>query len=184
MATLGDRIGTVEMSDPTTEHADITAVAVDFESFYRNHHQSILRVALAMTSDLQVAEDLTQDAFVITRRQWARIAGFDRPELWVRRVVINLAGSRWRRAGREARALLRLGHRTPTHAELAPPDPELWAAIAALPTRQAQVIVLAVVEDLPIGDIARILDCGPETVRTHLRRAKARLAALLDEDQT
>lgn len=169
------------MRDPSTESVD-TTVVVDFESFYRNHHQAIVRTALAFTRDLRAAEDLTQDAFVAARRDWTRIAAYDRPDLWVRRVVINLSASRLRRAGREAQALLRLRQRTRLTSEFAAPDPELWAAIATLPTRQAQVIVLAVVEDLSVADVAEILGCGPETVRTHLRRAKARLAELLSEE--
>ena len=171
------------MPDSASEFVDATVVA-DFESFYRSHHHAILRTALALTHDQRAAEDLTQDAFVAARRKWSRIAVYDRPDLWVRRVVINLSVSRLCRTGREAKALLRLRHRTHLTTELAPPDPELWAAIAALPTRQAQVIVLVVVEDLSTADVAQILDCGTETVRTHLRRAKARLAALLKEDQT
>ena len=179
VATIGDRIETTAVTDPA--EAELVQT-VDFETFYRMNHRVILRTALALTRDLAAAEDLTQDAFMAARKSWARVGGYERPDLWVRRVVLNLSASRLRRAGREAKAMLRLRHRATSHAELVTPDPELWEAIAALSNRQAQVIVLAAVEDLPVADIAEILDCGAESVRTHLRRARTRLAELLHEE--
>ena len=177
MATIGE----IDAMDPAeTEFVDVLPV-FDFESFYRSHHQSILRVALALTRDSRAAEDLTQDAFLAARKDWPRIGSYDKPHLWVRRVLINMAASRFRRLGREAKAMMRLRSRTPDQLELATPDPELWEAIASLSNRQTQVIVLVVIEDLPVDEVAEILNCGPESVRTHLRRARARLADLLQE---
>ena len=44
---------------------------------------------VALTRDVAAAEDLTQDAFLAALNNSGRIGGYDRPELWVRRVVTN-----------------------------------------------------------------------------------------------
>ena len=51
----------------------------------------------------------------------------------------------------------------------------LERAIAALPMPQREVLVLATIEDLPLKDIASVLDMPLNTVKTHVRRARLRL---------
>jgi RNA polymerase sigma-70 factor (ECF subfamily) len=46
----------------------------------------------------------------------------------------------------------------------------------------AEVVVLAYFADLSHGDIADVLGCAVETVRSHLKRGRARLGALLGEE--
>jgi RNA polymerase sigma-70 factor (ECF subfamily) len=41
--------------------------------------------------------------------RWSRVGGYDLPEVWVRRVALNLAAMADRSLRRRARALLRLG---------------------------------------------------------------------------
>ncbi|MCU1378290.1 MAG: putative polymerase subfamily sigma factor [Acidimicrobiales bacterium] len=150
-----------------------------FAAFFAAEYGGVVRVLAALTGDLGTAEDLTQDAFLVAQRRWDDIAAYDRPEAWVRRVALNMSMARHRRLGREARALLRLR----THpVELPEPADEVWAAVRTLPARQAQVIALVYGEDRAVDDVAAILGCGVETVRTHLRRARARLAELLREE--
>jgi len=51
----------------------------------------------------------------------------------------------------------------------------LERAIAALPMPQREALVLATIEDLPLKDVASILDMPLSTVKTHVRRARLRL---------
>ena len=51
----------------------------------------------------------------------------------------------------------------------------LERAIQALPMPQREVLILATIENLPLKDIASILDMPINTVKTHLRRARMRL---------
>jgi RNA polymerase sigma-70 factor (ECF subfamily) len=57
------------------------------------------------------------------------------------------------------------------------------AAVAALPTAQRQAVILRYFADLPIRDVAAIMECPENTVKTHVRRACARLrvSGLLDD---
>ena len=51
----------------------------------------------------------------------------------------------------------------------------LERAIQALPMPQREVLILATIENLPLKDIASILDMPINTVKTHVRRARMRL---------
>lgn len=55
----------------------------------------------------------------------------------------------------------------------------LDAALAALPARQRDVVVLHYFEQHPLGTIAGQLDCSLETVRSRLKLARAKLEKLL-----
>ena len=56
---------------------------------------------------------------------------------------------------------------------------EVWAAVRALPRRQAQAVALRYLDDLPLKGIGEILGCSPGTVKTHLARARKRLGDVL-----
>jgi len=158
-------------------------VDIDFDSFYRRELPAIAALLYALTGSAWAAEDLAADAFTIAFRHWPRIAGYERPGAFVRRVAINLARSRHKRLVVEARALGRLAlGRQPTVEPLEAPDAAFWAQVRRLPGRQLEVVVLRYVEDLSVEAISEVLDCSPATVRVHLHRARTELARRLGAD--
>lgn len=149
-----------------------------FEGFYRAHYAPVVRLAYSLTGSRTIAEELAQEAFVTAHGRWDQLHGFDRPDLWVRRVVINRSISFRRREATERRVL---GH---LHDPCVAFDPELqddtlWAAMRELSPRQAEALALFYVEDQPLSEVAKILGLGEETVKTHLKRGRAALAAKL-----
>jgi RNA polymerase sigma-70 factor, ECF subfamily len=68
--------------------------AADFDQLYQVHFGRVLAAAYALTGDPQTAQDLTQEAFCRAWQRWSRIAAYDDPLAWVRRVVTNLANKR------------------------------------------------------------------------------------------
>ena len=146
-----------------------------FDLFYRDEWRRVFGLALAITGDRGVAEDLTQEAFVAAYKDWDRIGRYDKPGAFLRRVVLNRSVSRRRRLGRERGALARWAGRRRDPA--LPPDlDESWELVRRLPPRQAQVFVLSVFEDLTIAEVAEVLEIGTETVKTHLTRARETLS--------
>lgn len=61
-------------------------------------------------------------------------------------------------------------------------DGRIWNEVHQLPRRQAAALVLWAVEGLTLDEIGEVLECSGETARTHLRRARQRLAARLKGD--
>lgn len=148
----------------------------DFGTFYRREYPAVATLTMVLTRSRAAAEDITQDAFLRAHRDWGRVAGFDNPEGWVRRVATNLAMSRFRRMRAETRALLRLQPPSAVDA-MTPESSEFWDEVRRLPSRQAQVVALHYVEDRQVDDIAEVLGISPGSVKTHLHRAREALAA-------
>lgn len=156
---------------------------VTFADFYAAEARPVLGLAIALTGDAGAGEEVAQEAFTRAFRDWDRIGGYDDAGAWVRRVVANLAVSRWRRRSSERRALARLSSRMSTTALLREPlDHAFWAAVRSLPREQALAVALFYVEDRSVADVAACLQRPENTVKSLLHRARARLADLLDEE--
>jgi len=112
--------------------------------------------------------------------RWSRIARYEDPVAWVRRVAWNLAISRWRRARTALTALARL-HRS-REDRIDGPGPDrvaLITALATLPKPQRRAVVLHYLADLPVSEIADQLQVPVGTVKSWLYRARTALAAQL-----
>jgi RNA polymerase sigma-70 factor (ECF subfamily) len=142
----------------------------------------VAAVALACGSR-PAAEDAVQDALA---RAWERSERGERIEslkAWVTKVALNLVRSGWRRALVERR------HRSRARADerlAAPPRPpddllDLQRALAALPSRQREAVVLHYYLDLPVVQVASALGVTEGTVKTSLFRARHALALALGE---
>jgi RNA polymerase sigma-70 factor (sigma-E family) len=150
---------------------------VTFDEFVAARLPALLRYAMVITGDHHVAEDVVQDALVRAQSRWSRIAATERPEAYVKRIVLNEYLS-WRRRLRTTRSI-------PTPDEMieqaAGPmgDPTgavaerdaVVALIAGLPPRQRAVLALRYYEGLSDAEIADLLGCAEATVRSHAARA-------------
>ena len=152
----------------------------DFSSFYAGAFSRLVGQLLLVTGELHEAEDVVQEAFARASVRWARLRHYDVPEAWVRRVAMNLAADRSRRARRQLAALVRLGPAPPV-----PPvqleELALLEALRALPISHRQVIVLHHLLGMPVEEVAATLTIPTGTVKTRLARGRRALAAQLGE---
>ena len=102
--------------------------------------------------------------------RWSKIAGYDDPVAWVRRVAWNLATSKWRRM-KTAMNFARK-HREEHASEPSPDHVALTAALKTLPERQRRAIVMHYLADLSVADIARQENVAEGTVKSWLHRAR------------
>ena len=163
---------------PNASHAITTTES--FESYYRRDYRKLIGLAYMLAGSNAVAEDLVQDALTEAHRRWGTISGYDDPGAWVRRVLVNKSTSRFRRLRTETKGLLRLSGHAQQHVAPSEPNAEVWEAVRSLPPRQAQAIALQYWEDRSVAEIAEILECSTETVKTHLKRGRASLAKTLE----
>lgn len=155
-------------------------VVESFDSYYQRDYRSLVGLAYVLTGAQWAAEDLVQDAMTEAHRRWGVVSSYDDPGAWVRRVLVNRSTSRFRKLTREARMLTKIGSRRVEIVQPAERSLEVWAAVRALPPRQAQAIALRYWEDRTTRQIASVLDCGEETVKTHLKRGRSTLATKLE----
>lgn len=156
------------------------ALAPSFDEFFARELKTLEAIAYGLTGRWSLAEELAQEAMLVVYRRWHRVAGYDDPAAFARRVVANKAVSAFRRLLAEARAINRVRQRREQTVEvLDEPDERLWAAVRALPPRQAQALTLRYVADLDTAGIAATLECSEGNARVILHRARRALAAAL-----
>jgi RNA polymerase sigma-70 factor (ECF subfamily) len=155
------------------------ADATGFSDFFRREFERLVRTAYLVLHDQQAAEDVAQDAFGQLYRNWPKVSGYDNPQAWVRRVAIRMAV---RTANREKTRSFLTREQLP---RLQPPerDLDLATALRALPAQQRAAIALHYYEDQSAEEVGALLGCSASTVRTHLARARTRLAELLADEE-
>jgi RNA polymerase sigma factor (sigma-70 family) len=158
---------------PTMPHAAESGI----EELFRARYLEMVRLAGLLGAD--DPEDIAQEAF--TRLMNRRL---DEPQAaigYLRAIVCNLTRNRHRHlrvvrnrtpAGvnedsSEQAAILREDHR------------EVIAALAGLPTRRREAIVLRFWLDLPEREIAAVMGVSPGTVKSHVSRGMAALTLAL-----
>lgn len=154
-----------------------------FERFFEAESERLLRFGFFLTSDWDVAADLTQDALACVYRHWGRIRGAE-PEPYARKTLVNL----WRNARRRR---LREGPRSTFGREVSAGHAggvvealRVARVLQTLSRVQRAAVVLRYYEDRPVAEIARILGRPEGTVKSDLHRALARLRPLLEEEAT
>jgi RNA polymerase sigma-70 factor, ECF subfamily len=153
----------------------------DFEAWYFSEHRRVLGACLALAGEADVARDAADEAFTRALERWADVAAMDAPGAWVQVVALNQVRRLLRRRRLEHRLLL-FGAR-PAGAEVALPNPGLWAAVRDLPSRQQTAVVLRYIGDLPEADIAAALGISRGNVARTLHDARSRLRVRLAGDE-
>jgi len=150
----------------------------EYDLLFSVEFPAVMRTVYLILHDLDRAEDITQDAFVQLLKHWRKVARYDRPGAWVRRVAIRLAMDALNRE--RLRSVLE--RRVDQPLEARPVDIDVMRAIKTLPAMQRAAIVLFYFEDRPLAEIAHLLGCAEPTARVHLHRARRRLAIVLREE--
>ena len=156
----------------------------------RRHQEAAFRVAYLVTGDAAEAEDVAQEAFVRAYRSLDRFRTGSPFRPWLLKIVTNEARTR----NRTLRRRLRLERRVFSAEEPArtsvSPEAELIARerFAEIDTLLAEmkemdriVLTYRYILDMPIQEMAVVLDCAESTVRTRISRALDRLRGTMAE---
>jgi RNA polymerase sigma factor (sigma-70 family) len=150
-------------------------------------HERTVRLALALTADIGVAEEVAQEAWVAAYRRHLSV-GIDAPEPYVRRAVVNMVRNRARRGAVERSYLRLLRREAPGDAALSSAGPvgarlEMVELLQRLPQRMRTVVVLRFYSDLSVAETAAAMGVTEGTVKSTTSKALARLRDIWEEDQ-
>lgn len=153
----------------------------DLALFCEEQHGRVLAMLTVYLDDRQVAEELTQDALVRACRDWHRVRLMSNPNGWISTVAFNLARSWFRRqyAARRARARQEAANSVQPATRDQATALTVRAAVASLPRRQREAVILRFLDDRSVAETATIMGCSTGTVKTHTSRA---LSSLRDLD--
>jgi RNA polymerase sigma-70 factor (sigma-E family) len=154
---------------------------------FDEHYRGLCRLAALLLNDSAAAEEVVQEAFLRTFSSWWRVRHPERAQWYLRTSVVNLCRSKLRRRSTEER-----GNRVTWSDEdrqsgtdatdLSDDAVTLVKFVRQLPPRQRDAVVLRYYEDLPEAEIARILGCAVGTIKSQLSKARATIAAAMEDE--
>jgi RNA polymerase sigma factor (sigma-70 family) len=155
-----------------------------FETLYRAYHPRLSRFVGRMTSRRAVVEEVLNDTMMVVWRRANTYNGKSKVSTWIFAIAYRTALKALRdqdepveEAVLDEQATDELGpeQRHSGHQTRAALD----HALAALSMEQRSVLVLTYFHDLPYAEIAQIVDCPPDTVKTRMFHGRRHLRALL-----
>lgn len=156
-----------------------------FDEIYRAHRADLFRLGVLICGDRARSEDAVAEVFAKVLPRWRAGTVLERPQMYLRRALVNELTGGFRRQAVERRVAARQWGddrgRPQIDIEIAEHD-RMAAALATLPTVQRAVLVLRYYADLSEAEIASLLDVPQGTVKSRASRALARLRELLDEE--
>jgi RNA polymerase sigma-70 factor (ECF subfamily) len=147
--------------------------------FLRTDYARITAAVALVAGNYSAAEDAVQEAIL---RAWERSERGEHIESlarWVATVALNLSRSGIRRLFAERRARERLTRNPTTSDPSADERLDVERAIASLPRRQRETIVLRYLLDMNTREVAETLGISEGTVKSSLARARTALATSL-----
>jgi RNA polymerase sigma-70 factor (ECF subfamily) len=177
---------TVCVPDESSPDAEVCRLLAEgrhdraFERLLAAYRGRVYRLALSFVREPADAEDLAQEAFV---RLWRALPLYDGRasfSTWLYVIARNACLNELRRRGAHPTAPLGDdAEAAPARVE-PPPDRRLECEtlVEALPDPQRRVVRLFYLEERSYEQVAAMLDMPINTVRSHLHRARKRLAEM------
>ncbi|MBC2906967.1 SigE family RNA polymerase sigma factor [Streptomyces cupreus] len=156
----------------------------EFQHFVTGRWPRLMRTAFLLTGEQHAAEDLVQSTLEQVYVAWRRVGSADEPEAYVRRVMINAHARKHRRRLREFLApkddsgLVHEVADTGDRIAQADDRNALLKALAQLPPRQREAVVLRYWEDLTETQTAEAMGCSVGAVKSNAAKGIAKLRAI------
>ncbi len=179
--------------DPSSDAIETALIAqiceadpAAFESLYKRYYQRLFRFSYRLTRRIDSIEEIINDVMYVVWKKAATYQAGTRVSTWIfgiayRKCLKSMA----ERASAEHLELEDAEDLIPGVQDkgLQGLEIEDWIAVAfsALPADQRAVLELAYHHDLHYSEIARIMDCPENTVKTRMFHARKKIKALFPD---
>ena len=147
----------------------------EFHQFVTVAWPRLLRTAYLLAGDRHTAEDLVQTTLERSYVAWSRVNRADDRDAYVRRILVNEHARRFRRKLRENLVTAVPERPGEDGSDRLDDRAALLAALAELPPRQRQAVVLRYWEDLSESQAATAMGCSVGTVKSQASKGVAKL---------
>lgn len=158
-----------------------------FSELVKRHQRSLLRVSLRFVKDMDVAEDVTQEAFIKAYEKLNSFEGRASFKSWLFQIGVNTARNKLRELKRDTvdvedvhLAVEAEAEHTLVHTAVAD---ILQKEVDKLPMKQKTALVLRVYEDLSFNEIAEIMECPYDTAKANYRHALMKLRQTFEQQE-
>jgi RNA polymerase sigma-70 factor, ECF subfamily len=155
----------------------------------QTYHTEIFRLALSILDEPAEAEDVAQEVFIAALDALDAYRGEAALKTWLFSITVNVCRKRWRQRKARERLLQVLKSVFPTlGTHSAQPETillarenqsELWQAVSRLGEKYQLPLLLFYAHEMPVAEIAQVLEIPVGTVLSRLHTARGRLAETL-----
>jgi len=166
----------------------VTQVAVfknkkAFDQLVRKYQSPVRRFFLNQTlGDVQLSDDLAQETFIKAYVNITKFRGMSSFSTWLMRIAYNVFYDdvRSRRQTEDVDTSTAAARQTSKADENLKMD--IYAALALLKPDERTCITLQLIDGYPIDQISKITGIPDNTVKSHLRRGKEKMANYLKQN--
>jgi RNA polymerase sigma-70 factor (sigma-E family) len=152
-----------------------------FAEYYGTRAELMRGTAYLLCGDWHRAEDLVQTAFTKLYLAWGRVSRHEVLDAYVRRIIVHSYLDQRRRGWWHRERVAETVPDRPDPVERSEDRLVLLRALDRLPRRQRAVLVLRYWEDLPIAEVAALLECAPGTVKSQASRGLQTMRTLVPD---
>ena len=155
----------------------------DFEQLVDEHQSMVFSLALRMTGDSGLSEEIAQDVFLELDKHLGKIKSADHACFWLRRVAMSRSVDALRRSKVRRMGLwveIEEHHGVPPEERSSLLGARLETLLETLPQPQRAALILRYQEDLTPEEIAATLESPVATVKSNLQRGLKLLRAKAD----
>jgi RNA polymerase sigma factor (sigma-70 family) len=144
-----------------------------FQTLVDQHRVDLYRFCVASAGP-GAADDVFQEAWVAALRAYPKLRRADNLRAWLFRIAQNKAIDQHRSRKRRP---VPVEHVPEPRATASSPgaEPELWAAVRALPPKQRTAVFCRAVLGMPYAELAELLDSSEEAARRNVFEGLKRL---------
>ena len=144
-----------------------------FQTLVDQHRVDLYRFCVASAGP-NAADDVFQEAWIAALRAYPKLRRADNLRAWLFRIAQNKAIDEHRSRKRRPVPVERVPEPPPARND-ADGEPELWAAVRALPAKQRTAVFCRAVLGMPYAELAELLDSSEEAARRNVFEGLKRL---------
>lgn len=150
-----------------------------YSELVKRHQRGLLRLSMRFMKDMDVAQDVVQDAFIKAYEKLNLFEGRSSFKSWIYQIAVNTARNKLRENRYDfsniddvhlsvsATAESGLVHRAVSEI--------IQSEVDRLPFKQKTALVLRVYEDMSFAEIAEVMECPYDTAKANYRHALLKL---------
>lgn len=144
-----------------------------FQTLVDQHRVDLYRFCVASAGP-NAADDVFQEAWIAALRAYPKLRRADNLRAWLFRIAQNKAIDEHRSRKRRPVPVERVPEPPPARNDT-DAEPELWAAVRALPAKQRTAVFCRAVLGMPYAELAELLDSSEEAARRNVFEGLKRL---------
>ncbi|MFN3454439.1 MAG: RNA polymerase sigma factor [Pseudobdellovibrio sp.] len=178
-------MGPVEKTDLQLVEEVRDGQRASFSELVKRHQKGLLRLSMRFVKDLDIAQDVVQEAFIKSYEKLNSFEGRASFKSWLYQITVNTARNKLREKRHDFSDIedVQLGISASTEKDLVHKavGELLNQEVEKLPFKQKTALVLRVYEDMSFAEIAEVMECPYDTAKANYRHALLKLKEVFED---